>query len=417
MGLSTAYHLAKSRGGEGRGIVVVEKDPTYSKASATLSAGGIRQQFSLKENVQMSLYGLDFIRGAKELLATDEGGGAGDELVDLQFQECGYLFLAGTKSGVDQMKKNNEVQISAGATNMSLLSPAELREKFPWLNVDDVLKGSYGAKGEGWFDPWALIRGLKAKCHEMGVEYVRGRPVSSSRDLDNGRVLTVNVEQLGRDGTGDGTLVTHHVNYVVNAAGPFCRSLLDLLATPSAPLYYPIPVRPRKRCIFFFHCSAKDGVPPIAPLTIDPSMVYFRSEGDGSSANFLCGVSPSEQSDPDFTEKDSLDVDHDLFDDIIWPALYHRVPAFGEIKVKSSWAGLYEFNTVDHNCIIGFHPEMPNVLMLNGFSGHGLQQSPASGRAGAELIDSGEFQSLDLSIFGFRRFMEGGEPVFEQGII
>ena len=109
--------------------------------------------------------------------------------------------------------------------------------------------------------------------------------------------------------------------------------------------------------------------------------------------------------------------DHaDLFDEIIWPALYSRAEAFGELKVQASWSGLYEYNTLDQNAIIGLNPELGNVWHLNGFSGHGLQQSPAAGRAVAELIEYGRFASLDLSLFGFERVLEG-RPVRETGIV
>jgi glycine/D-amino acid oxidase-like deaminating enzyme len=156
----------------------------------------------------------------------------------------------------------------------------------------------------------------------------------------------------------------------------------------------------------------------MAPLTIDHTGAYFRSEGVGrGTGNFLCGISPPKDVDYDCYDREELRyADPNLFEDRIWPALYNRVPAFGSIKVKSSWAGLYEYNIVDQNCILDFHPEMSNVLMVNGFSGHGLQHSPAAGRAAAELIDDeNKFQSLNLDIFRFDRIIDN-KPVFERGI-
>ena len=397
VGSSTAYHLARQRGGDGSGIVVVEKDPSYQSrlCSAVYSAGGIRQQFSLPENVKMSLYGRDFLRDVGELLRTEHG-----EEYDVQFKEHGYLFLAGTESGKAQMIKNHKTQVESGCEDIRLLSQEELREKFPWMNVDDILLGSYGEKGEGWFDPWALIAGLKQKSIDMGVRYLHGMPVSAERDASSDRILSVRIQH----DSGESNSVL--VDYVVNASGAQAESVMNLLAGPDHPLEFILPVKPRKRSIFFFHCVAKEGVvPSIAPLTIDPSCVYFRSEGSGEGATFLCGVSPGHEHDPDCYDESMLDdADYSLFEETIWPALYHRVPAFGDIKVKSSWAGLYEYNTLDQNAIIDFHPEMPNVLMLNGFSGHGLQQAPAAGRAAAELIDNdGRYQTLDLTIFNFDR--------------
>lgn len=137
VGLSTAYHLVLAA--PNANITVLERDPTYSRASATLSAGGIRQQFSLKQNVQMSIYGRDFLRSANDLLRVD------DEEFDVQFQEKGYLFLASTEKGAEIMRRNNKVQVGEGA-DVKLLNNMELKKKFPWLNTDDIVLGSYGGE-------------------------------------------------------------------------------------------------------------------------------------------------------------------------------------------------------------------------------------------------------------------------------
>lgn len=340
VGLSTAYHLAtKYRNNDGSGIAIVEKDPTYAKSSATLSAGGIRQQFSLKENIQMSLYGRDFLRDAHDILKVDD-----DEDVDVQFQEHGYLFLASTPAGKEQLIKNNKVQRSAGCQDIKLMDQSQLEQKFPWLNTSDIVLGSFGESGEGWFDPWALIRGFKRKCQSMGVQVINGTPIGAAREESPGRVLSVDVLENEKD------VVQYNVGNVVNSAGAHCSSVMEILAGKD-PLHNPIPVEPRKRCIFFIHCNTEQEfmVPQIAPLTVCPiTGVYFRSEGlirkDGvPTGNFLCGVSPTKESDRAIECMSDLDyADFELWDEIIWPALYHRVPAFGEVKVKSSWAGLYE---------------------------------------------------------------------------
>jgi FAD-dependent oxidoreductase domain-containing protein 1 len=358
IGSSTAYHLAISRGGDGKGIVVVEKDPTYARASATLSAGGIRQQYSLKENVQMSLYGRDFLRNSKELLRVSKG----DDF-DVQFKEHGYLFLATTGSGREQMMKSHKVQCEAGCTDIKLLDRHELKETFPWINSEDILLASYGLKGEGWFDPWGYINGLRTKSIEMGVQYLHGIPRGAKRDETSGKVVSIDIEPLAKT-MSPGDVVTYNVDNVVNAAGARSEDVMTMLAGTDRPLRYPLPVKARKRSIFFFHCAAREAIPPIAPLTVDPSLVYFRSEGSGENSNFICGVSPHSEMDPDIYDEGALDsADYSLFEEIIWPALYHRVPAFGEIKVKSSWSGLYEYNVIDQNAIIDFHPEIHNVLV------------------------------------------------------
>ena len=248
VGSSSAYHLARRRGGNGSGIVVVEKDPTYQSrnCSAVYSAGGIRQQFSLTENIKMSLYGRDFLRDSDSLLATEDG-----EHYDVQFKEYGYLFLAASDSGRDQMIKNHNTQVEAGCKDITLLEKDELQSKFPWLHAGDILLGSYGEKGEGWFDPHALIMGLKTKAIEMGVTYMHGEPVSAQRDESSGRILSVDVK--GKNGE----ITTHNVGHVVNAAGAQAESAINLLAGGSDVLKYPLPVKPRKAMHIFLPLRCK----------------------------------------------------------------------------------------------------------------------------------------------------------------
>lgn len=428
VGASTAFHLARQRhppsssSRNDPSIMVIERDPTYQSGSAVFSAGGIRFQFSLEENVAMSLYGIEFLRNSASLLSTADQTGDGGTIqpgqaVDIQYVENGYLLLASTDRAVRQFRENHALYGRLGCSDMAqLLSADELKAKFPWINTDDVLLGSYGRSGEGWFDPWSYIQGLNEKNKELGVQYRYGTLLGAQRDPGSGRIDSVNIRDRAT-----GAICTVQAGTVVNAAGAAADAVMNLLAGEEQPLGYPIPVKPRKRCIYFFHCDSNQDevVPDIAPLTIDSSGAYFRSEGvRGGTGNFLCGMSPPCEDDYDCYDPCELrNADANLFERDIWPALYSRVPAFGCIKVRSSWAGLYEYNVVDQNCILDFHPEMGNVLMVNGFSGHGLQHSPAAGRAAAELIDRGnQFETLKLDVFRFDRLMGGGDPVYEKGI-
>jgi glycine/D-amino acid oxidase-like deaminating enzyme len=441
IGASTAFHLARQRtdGDSTSGndndpsILVVERDASYQSGSAIYSAGGIRFQFSLEENVRMSLYGIDFLRNAQSALSTTVSSTTTvAPSVDIQYVENGYLFFATNKEGEEQLRENHALYEEIGCSDMiELLSPAELKIRFPWLNVDDVLLGSFGCGGEGWFDPWAYLQGLNDKSKSLGVQYATGTVVAATRDQQSGDVLSVTIQDKTTKETYD-----IQVKTVVNAAGAAADHILKVLEnksrndsdTSSPSLSQLFPVRPRKRSIYFFHCAPSSDenhdegiiVPDLAPLVIDNTGAYFRSEGTKrGTGNFLCGMSPPDEEDYDcYDRRDLENADPHLFERDIWPALYNRVPAFGSIKVLSSWAGLYEYNTVDQNCIIDFHPEMKNVLMINGFSGHGLQHSPAAGRAGAELIDHGNrFETLNLDIFRFDRLLdEGRGPVLERGI-
>lgn len=377
IGSAIAYFLAS--GGFAGSVVVVERDSTYRTSSTALSAASIRQQFSVPENIAMSMFGIEFLRRVDEHLGVD------GEPIALSLHEGGYLFLATPdKRGI--LARNHALQTAAGA-DIAWLEPDALTARFPWLNVEDIAAGTLGLSGEGWFDAYALLQAFRKKARSLGVTYVEGEVAAVDRD--GARVTAVRLASGERIGCG----------LAVNAAGARGGMVADLAGVA-------LPVRPRRRSVFVFDC--KDEVPDL-PLLIDPTGVYVRPEG----RQFICGVSPDEASDFDTLD---LDVDYPLFEDHIWPTLAHRVPAFEAIKQVGAWAGLYEVNTLDHNAVLGPHPEVGNFLFANGFSGHGLQQAPAVGRAIAEWIAHGRWVSLDLSAFGYDR-IPANRPVRELNVV
>ena len=151
-----------------------------------------------------------------------------------------------------------------------------------------------------------------------------------------------------------------------------------------------------------FDCREDIGV---IPLTILPQGIGLRPEG----TTFLTNVAPTSEHDP---ETSDIEIDYYLFEERIWPALAERIPAFEAIKLSSAWCCHYDVNLLDENLIMGRHPEVQNFYFAGGFSGHGLQQSPAVGRGMSELITSGGFRSLDLSRFGYERVI-ANEPIIE----
>lgn len=378
VGSATAFFLASSPGFRGR-VLVLEQDLGYEFCATARSAASIRHQFSTPGNIAMSQFGTAFLRHLPEHLSVD------GQPPDVGFHEGGYLFLA-TPAGAPVLRENHATQRHLGA-DVVLLDPDELARRFPWLHTDDLAGGSLGLSGEGWFDAWALMQAFRRKARSLGVQYRQARVTALQRQ--GSRITGVALADGSRLACGT----------VINAAGTGAVALAR-----SAGL--DLPVQSRKRCVFYVTSPTSL---PACPLVIDPSGAYFRPEGAG----FICGIAPQPDHDP---ECHDFEVQHGLFEDVLWPLLAARVPGFEALRVQRSWAGHYDMNTLDANVILGAHPDVANLLFANGFSGHGLQQSPAIGRALAELVTEGRFATLDLSDFGWQRVLDG-RPLVERNVV
>ena len=378
VGSAAAYFLAANPDFHGS-ILVLEQDFSYQKCATTLSAASIRHQFSTPGNICMSQFGTDFIRSIGTTLAVE------GETPDVGFIEAGYLFLA-TTAGADVLRTNHAVQTALGA-DIALLSAQALATRFPWLDTADLAGGAYGLSGEGWLDAYALLQAFRRKAISLGATYRQARAVRLVRE--GRRIIAVEL--------ADGTRV--ECGSVINAAGTGAPALARAAGID-------LPVQSRKRCVFHFTSPA---TLPDCPLVIDPTGAYFRPEGTG----FICGIAPPETDDPECFD---FDVTHTLFDEVLWPTLAARVPQFEAARLQHAWAGHYDVNTLDHNVIVGAHPEVENLLFANGFSGHGLQQSPAVGRALSELVTHGTWQTLDLSAFGWQRVIDN-RPLLEVNVV
>ncbi|KAF3840613.1 hypothetical protein F7725_006475, partial [Dissostichus mawsoni] len=309
IGWSIAYWIKqKERVRGGVKVVVVEKDPTYSQASTVLSAGGIRQQFSLPENICLSMASAQFMKNINEHLHV-----LNEDPVDLQFNHSGYLFLA-NEEVAHIMEENYKTQrcrpsfiqscsfeLSFGA-HVSLLSATQLKEKFPWINTDGVALASYGLENEGWFDPWTLLQAFRRKALSLGILNTHQtllQPLKVIKWLKGGSNLS--------------------------------------------------------KYIYVLNCP--DGPGLDTPFLIDYSGVWFRREGLGGNYyrwDLTRGVtwrwttsSLRRRSGPTSP----------------------RVPALEKLKVTSAWAGFYDYNTFDQNGVIGLHPLINNMFFARVSAG------------------------------------------------
>jgi FAD-dependent oxidoreductase domain-containing protein 1 len=373
VGSATAYFLTGPVGFTGT-VAVVEPDPAYYLAASTRSAASIRRQFSTPINIEMSAFGMQFLRAC------------GSGLAHVNLKESTYLTLA-TPIGAASLRTNVEVQRSCGV-EVRLLDPAGLAECYPWINPADLALGADTPRGEGWFDGHGLLHGLRQAAQKLGARYIRDRVEGVLMD---GAQTVAGV----RLGGGD----TLQCRWLVNAAGTHSRAL-------AASCGVDLPVFARKRNVFVFSCAQP---PADCPLIVDPSSLWCRPEG----TRFICGVVPPH--DPDVAA-DDFEVNYQEFDQLVWPALAHRVPAFEAVRLDSAWAGHYDYNVFDQNAFLGPCESVPNLILASGFSGHGLQHAPAVGRALAECIRFGEYRTIDATPLSYARYLRN-QPLREHSVI
>lgn len=382
MGSSTAWWLTEM-GFSGR-VLVVERDPTYAQAATTLSFSCIRQQFSTELNIRISQFGADFVQSLRDRMGGD------DRVPELKIQNFGYLYMADTPAFADVLRANHKVQAAAGA-GTRLLTADQIKAEFPFYMVDDLLLGSLNTRDEGYFDGYTVFDWFRRKAMEAGVEYVTGEVVGLDLAPGGGKVTGVTLASGHKIGCG----------MVVNASGTRGAKMAAMAGIA-------LPVEARKR--FNWVIKAEEPLDRPLPLTIDPSGVFVREVGGGT---YMAGGHADHDPEVAF---DDFTMDPDIWMDKIWPGIATRIPAFERVKVISEWAGQYDYNTLDQNAVTGPHPQVTNFLFLNGFSGHGLQQSPAMGRATAEWITHGGYRALDFTPFHYDR-IAAGKAMVEGAII
>jgi len=380
MGSSTAWFLTNDPDFDGR-ILVIERDPSYQACSTAHTNSCIRQQFSTELNVRISQFGADFVTNLRTYMGDDR-------IPDMPIHSYGYMYLADTEAFADALRAAHAVQRAAGA-HTQLMTAEEIAAEYPFYVTDDIVLGSINTVNEGYFDGGGLFDWFRRSARERGAEYIQGEVAAITRAGD--RITDVTL--------ADGTRIS--CGQLVNATGPRAARTAGMAGID-------LPVEPRKRFTWVFEAREKLGRD--LPLTIDPSGVHVRQDGPDT---YLVGCKP----DPDpAVAFDDFTMDHAIWEEKVWPALATRIPAFEAIRVITEWAGHYAYNTLDQNAVLGPHPEIANFHFINGFSGHGLQQSPAMGRGLSELLVHGKYKTLNLGEFSYDRVLRN-EAIVERAVI
>lgn len=381
-GSSVAWFLTDNPDFDGS-ILVVERDPTYEFTSTSHTNSCMRQQFSAAINVKVSQFAAEYVKNFRDYMGGDP------RVPDVALHSFGYLYLADNEAFAATLRENQKLQAACGAGTKHM-TPEEIARDYPFYNLDGIIAGNHNRIDEGYFDGNTLFDWWKRTAKERGVEYLTNEVIAMNRNAAGTRVESVILKS--GEVVGCGT--------VVNASGP--RAILT-----SRMAGIEIPVEPRKRYTFVF--EAEKPLERDLPLTIDPSGVHMRTDG----TYYLAGCPPDDDPAVDY---DDFVQDHSIWEDKVWPVLATRIPLFEAIRLRNSWAGHYAYNTFDQNAILGPHPHVENFIFVNGFSGHGFQQSPAMGRGTAEFITYGEYRALDLGAFHFDR-IEKGEKFVEKAVI
>jgi len=374
----------RQRLGDAR-VVVVERDPTYARASSYLATGGIRQQYDSPLNVAMARHSVAFYARFDELCAT--AGHASRAW----FRQRGYLFLA-DEGNVDRLERRYAAQRASGA-NVERWTAAQVASHVPGLATDDLVLGVFGPE-DGYLDPREVLAGLRALAIATGVEYVHGAVVQVERS--GGRVSGARVETP----EGERTFVTP---VVVVAAGAYAAAVGEAagVALPIAPVRQQL-----------FRLSLAEPLASRIPMTFDPDGTHWRLDDPRAEGDVEClviGRSRAEE-----PAGFNFACDHSRLVSEMLPTLARRYPTARVESVVEGWAGLYEM-TPDHNALLGEHPDLPGFVVAAGFSGHGLMMAPATGLAIAELIADGRCTTFDIAPLRVDRFVRGER--FEDGAL
>jgi glycine/D-amino acid oxidase-like deaminating enzyme len=363
VGSSVAYHLAQKGCTD---VLVLEREAHQGKGSTGKSMGGVRAQFTTPVNIKMSKYSIDFFSNFDEII-----GHPAD------YRAHGYLFCATNEKHLAYLKANRELQNALGVTNVEWVQPDDIAKMVPQLRVDDILGGTF-CPTDGFVDPHSVMMGFMLNARERGVRLWLDTTVTGI-EVENDRVKAVN--------TSRGPVAT---KVIVNAAGAWAAQIAKMAEAE-------LPVEPLRRQLV--PTEPFDQLPQRFPMVIDMSTgFHFRREGKGILLAW---------NDPKETPGFKTEFDETFVEKILTHAA-SRVPVLAEAGVnpRRAWAGLYEM-TPDHHAIIGPAPNVEGLYFVNGFSGHGVMHSPASGRIAADLVLAGHSDLIDAKQLSVERFKRG----------
>ena len=361
MGASVAYHLARRGVSD---VVLLEREKVLAAGSTGRNAGGVRHQFSNAANIRLSLESIALL----ERFADEVG-------YPIDFHQDGYLFLLSSESAVDTFRRNVALQRSLGV-EVQWLEPVDAARLAPGLDTRSVLAATFCGR-DGIADPNGVTTGFARAAQAHGVTIERDTEATGI-EVVGGRIVAVETTR-GRIDT----------RIIVNAAGPHARAIGRMAGVD-------VPVDPIRRHIFIAAGVAPPRVPASRIMVIDfETTFYFHREGAG----LLFGMG-----DPNETPTFDTTVQWDFLPRVIEAAVT-RLPALADASISHAWAGLYEMSP-DGNPLIGPAAGVDGMFLINGFSGHGFQHSPAAGRILADLITESDPQ-FDVAAFSPERFGAG----------
>jgi sarcosine oxidase subunit beta len=362
VGSSIAYQLTTAGCGN---VMILERESSQGKGSTGKSMGGVRAQFSTPVNIKMSLFSIPFFRDFEQTMGHPSG-----------YRAQGYLFVATEQKHLDYLRTNYHAQVAAGLATASLVSRDDIVAMVPQLRSDDIIGGSF-CSTDGFVDPYSVMTGFTLRAIDQGAELVRDAEVTG---------LSLDAKGIASVETSQGSIATRTV---VNCAGAWSAGIAKMAGID-------LPVEPLRRMLV--PTEPFDKVAHSVPMVVDMSSgFHFRPEGLGL---LLAWNDPEEK--PGF----KTTFDRGFIEKILTRAV-DRVPVFEHLEVNPSraWAGLYEM-TPDHHPVLGAGP-VGGFYFANGFSGHGVMHSPATGKILADLILKGTTDLIDAKLLDYARFAEG----------